>query len=89
MSSFLGDITMARLLKNAQEIQAEVRRLIHQDKEIMDDEVEIGVPLPKLLLDLDSEGCNWTMTIFRNPQGYMGVVNKAGAEVQRRWNLEV
>ena len=80
---------MARLLKNAQEIQAEVRRLIHQDKEIVDDEVEIGVPLPTLLLDLDSEGCNWTMTFFQNSQGYMGVVNKAGAEVQRLWNLEV
>lgn len=81
---------MARESKSAQEIQAEVSRLIHEGKEVREDGTKIKVPLPIPLAPgvVEPHGSNWTMHTFGNAGGYEGWVLHVLYKVQSMWNLE-
>lgn len=79
---------MTRETKRAEEIQREVRRLIHENREIKEDNVTIRVPLPTELREPDVDGSNWVMTIFGNARGHMDLIAKVLADVKKRWNLK-
>lgn len=76
---------MNRELKSRDEIQAEVHRLIHLDPKVIEDGVQIEIPMA---METDPyEGCNWAMTGYRNADKYMDAVTLAVNQVQAKWNL--
>jgi len=77
---------MTREFRTAQEIQAEVHRLIHEHRDVRADRTSIGVPLP-VLRPIDGTGLNWWMSMFGNAVGYQQVIGAAVTEVGKRWNL--
>ena len=77
---------MAREERSAQEIQAEVGRLIHECRAVRDARVRIHVPMPTVR-PVDGTGLNWWMSGFGNALGYEEDIRVAIAEVGRRWNL--
>ncbi len=79
---------MAKELKTAQEIQAEVHRLIHEVYEVKADKVEISVPRP-VETEKGADGCNWSMSVFGNSGGHINAVSSAVAAVMQKWNLKV
>ncbi|MBG9389327.1 hypothetical protein [Caenimonas aquaedulcis] len=78
---------MPRELKSAEEIQAEVRRLLHETEAVRHDKAEIGVPAVTALAELDATGCNWSMMYFRNARGYSNECAWAIMQVQTKCNL--
>ncbi|MGJ7512641.1 hypothetical protein [Variovorax sp. GT1P44] len=79
---------MKRQLKTADEIQAEVWRLIHLDAEVIDDGEHVHVPHPRSQPPgAEVDGCNWTMRSFGNASAYRAAVSRALASVQAKWNL--
>lgn len=79
---------MPRELKSTEEIQKEVSRLIHENREVREDQSTVGVPLPTMLREPDNDGCNWVMSIFRNPVGYEGLIGSVVMNVKKRWNVK-
>lgn len=77
---------MARQQRSAEEIRAEVRRLIHCAEEVIEDEATVNVPEPTPRIPQDGEA-NWTMEIFGNARGYEEICARARAGVQERWDL--
>jgi len=78
---------MAREERTAQEIQAEVSRLIHDRRAVRDARVRVEVPLP-MLRSVDGTGLNWWMSGFGNALGYEEDIRHAITEVGKRWNLK-
>ncbi len=79
---------MKRQLKTADEIHAEVWRLVHIDAEVIEDGEEVHVPWPKPQPPgAEVDGCNWTMRSFGNASAYRAAVSRALAAVQAKWNL--
>lgn len=74
-------------LKNKQEIQYEVERCVHLDRFVLADKVKIGIPLPTELMELDENGCNWSMSFFRNARGHLNAVRLALSKTKESWNL--
>jgi hypothetical protein len=79
-------IAMSRQTRSAQEIQAEVHRLIHASREVRLDGAQVRVPLP-VAIPVDGTGLNWWMTSFGDAVGYQRVIGEVVAEVGKRWNL--
>jgi hypothetical protein len=59
------DESMTRETRSAQEIQAEVHRLIHESREVRADGASVDVPLP-VVRPVDGTGLNWWMSVFGN-----------------------
>ena len=79
---------MKRQLKTADEIQAEVSRLIHDSEVIRDDGEVVHVPRPRAQPPgAEANGCNWTMRSFGNASAYRSIVEHALSTVQAKWNL--
>jgi hypothetical protein len=79
---------MKRQLKTADEIQAEVSRLIQDSEVVRDDGEEVHVPRPRAQPPgAELNGCNWTMRSFGNASAYQSIVAHALATVQAKWNL--
>lgn len=78
---------MPRELRSAEEIRAEVHRLIHQVHEVVEDKVKIRVPEPMRLGEPDGTGCNWTMMYFGNADGHQQACAAGVLQVQQKWNL--
>ena len=78
---------MARQERTAQEIQAEVSRLIHERRAVRDARARVEVPLPVVLRPIDGTGLNWWMSGFGNALGYEEDIREAITEVGKRWNL--
>ena len=79
---------MAREERSAQQIQAEVSRLIHARQAVRDARARIEVPLPTLR-PVDGTGLNWWMSGFGNALGYEEDIRQAIVEVGKRWNLGI
>ena len=79
---------MDRSIKSAEEIQAEVTRLVHQIKELHEDRQSISIPMPGRLIGPDSTGCNWYMAYGRDVGVHGHAVQAAVQEVKAKWNLE-
>ena len=79
---------MPREARSAQEIQAEVHRLIHQSPEVRADRAQVRVPLP-VPRPVDGTGLNWWMTTFGDAVGYQRIIGSVVSEVGKRWNLQV
>ncbi len=77
---------MPRTLQSAQEIRAEVSRLIHDHRDVRATGAVIEVPLPTPQR-ADGTGLNWWMTGFGNAFGFQEVIGSAVATVGKRWNL--
>jgi hypothetical protein len=78
---------MLRELKNADEIRAEVERLVNANAEVRDDGEHVQMAVPVELRQPDSDGCNWTIDKYRGSPTYRSLVELTVAQVQRRWNL--
>jgi hypothetical protein len=78
---------MSREARSAQEIQAEVHRLIHQTREVRADRATVRVPLP-VARPVDGTGLNWWMTSFGDAVGYQRLIGEVVSEVGKRWNLQ-
>lgn len=81
--------TVAREVKTAEQIRAEVYRRIHEGEQVRADGAQIGVPLPTPYADgvREPNGSNWTMTVFSNAREYEAWVLHAVYSVQSRWDL--
>jgi len=77
---------MARELRSAQEIQAEVSRLIHEGRGSRPGRDRVQVPLP-VLRPVDGTGLNWSMSGFGNAIGFEKDIRSAVMAVGKRWNL--
>jgi hypothetical protein len=77
---------MPRTLKSAEEIRAEVSRLIHEHRDVRASGAAILVPLPTPQR-ADGTGLNWWMTGFGNAFGFQEVIGASVATVGKRWNL--
>lgn len=78
---------MSRELRSAEEIQAEVHRLIHKEDDGESDNPGITVPLPERLAEAGADECNWEMTYFGYAIPSPEAVEAALGEVKARWNL--
>jgi hypothetical protein len=78
---------MAREERTAQEIQAEVSRLIHEGRALRDARTRVEVPTP-VPRPADGTGLNWWMSGFGNALGYEEAIRVAITEVGKRWNLK-
>jgi hypothetical protein len=78
---------MTRELHSAEQIRAEVHRLINRAPEVRADGESVGVPMPTPLREPDATGCNWDMTFAWNAKVYVSAVRHAVANVKERWNL--
>jgi len=76
-----------RELKTADEIRAEIERLVNANREVREDRERIEIPAPTPLREPDRNGCNWTMAAYRGSPTYLGLVELAVAAMQLRWNL--
>jgi hypothetical protein len=79
-------LPMPRALQSAEDIQAEVRRLIHEHRDVRSSAAVIDVPLP-VLQRADGTGLNWWMSGFGNAFGFTEVIGAAVINVGKRWNL--
>lgn len=81
---------MPRESKSAEEIQAEVSRLIHEGQLVKDDGAQIGVPRPMPYANgvREPNGSNWYMDVFTNSAGYEGWVKHVYYKVQAQWDLK-
>ncbi len=77
---------MPRTPHSAEEIQAEVTRLIHEHRDVRASGAVVKVPLPTPKR-ADGTGLNWWMTGFGNAFGFQEVIGSAVAMVGKRWNL--
>ena len=77
---------MTRALHSAEDIQAEVSRLIHEHRHVRSSGASIGVPLPTLQR-ADGTGLNWWMSGFGNAFGFQAVIGAAVSNVGKRWTL--
>jgi hypothetical protein len=75
-----------RELHSAQEIQAEVRRLIQERRVARSDRDRVEVPLP-MPRPVDGTGLNWWMSGFGNALGFERDIREAIKAVGQRWNL--
>lgn len=73
----------------AEEIRAEVHRLVHAGADVIADGVTIGIPLPTPYAAgvVDESGANWNMQTFGNLRGFEGWVLHCLKTVQARWDL--
>lgn len=78
---------MAREIRTADEIRAEVQRRIAKRMAESDDDDEIRVPAPTPLADVDASGCNWTMGSYTGDRSHFKMVGLAVLEVKAIWNL--
>lgn len=76
---------MHRELRTRHEIHAEVHRLVHLDPQVIQDQVQIGIPLPVETDPID--GCNWAMSGYINADKHMDALNRALHAVMEKWNL--
>ena len=77
---------MPRVLHSAEEIRAEVARLIHEDRYVRSSATTVTVPLPSPQR-ADGTGLNWWMSGFGNAFGFGAVTTAAVTDVGKRWNL--
>ena len=77
---------MPRALHSAEDIQAEVHRLIHEHRHVRASAAVIGVPLPSLQR-ADGTGLNWWMSGFGNAFGFEEITASAVSYVGKQWNL--
>jgi hypothetical protein len=77
---------MPRALCSAEDIQAEVRRLIHEHRDVRSSATVIAVPLPSLQR-ADGTGLNWWMSGFGNAFGFQEVIAAAVSNAGKRLNL--
>lgn len=77
---------MPRVLHPAEDIQAEVARLIHEHRDVRASAAVIAVPLPSPQR-ADGTGLNWWMSGFGNAFGFEAVTAAAISNVGKRWNL--
>ena len=77
---------MPRVLHPAEDIQAEVARLIHEHRDVRASAAVIAVPLPSPQR-ADGTGLNWWMSGFGNAFGFEAVTAAAVSDVGKRWNL--
>jgi len=76
------------MLKTAEEIQAEVSRLIQESEVVQSDGENVHVCRPVLQPPCaEQDGCNWTIRTFGNASAYQPEVAQALAAVQSKWNL--
>ena len=78
---------MQRQANNAQDIQAEVRRLIEAASSEGHENPGITVPLPERLPEAGADECNWDMTYFGHALPHPEAVESAIADVKARWNM--
>ena len=76
-----------RELKSADEIQAEIERLVNANREVREDGESIRISAPTPLREPDRNGCNWAMDNYRGSPTYRPLVELTIASVQLRWNL--
>ena len=77
---------MPRVLHSAEDIRAEVARLIHEHREVRACSAVIAVPMPSPQR-ADGTGLNWWMSGFGNAFGFEEVVAAAVITVGKRWNI--
>lgn len=77
---------MSREPKTAEEIQAEVRRLIRKEAD-GGNNPGITVPLPERLVEAGAGECNWDMTYFGHAIPDPEAIEAAMEDVKARWNL--
>jgi hypothetical protein len=77
---------MPRVLHSAEDIRAEVARLIHEHRQVRASAAVITVPMPSPQRP-DGTGLNWWMSGFGNAFGFEQVVAAAVINVGKRWNL--
>ena len=88
ISSMPGKQGTPREARSAEEIQAEVRRLVDsQMSSSGHDNPGIAVPLPERLPEAGADECNWEMTYFGHAVPHPEVVEAAVADVRARWNM--
>lgn len=78
---------MPRETRTAEEIQAEVRRLIEARARSEGDNPGITVPLPERVVEAAADKCNWEMTWFGHAIPHSEAVEAAMEDVKARWNL--
>jgi hypothetical protein len=77
---------MPRVLHSAEDIQAEVARLIHEHRDVRTSATVITVPLPSPQR-ADGTGLNWWMSGFGNAFGFEAITAATVSSVGKRWNL--
>ncbi len=77
---------MAKEQRSAQEIQAEVRRRLHQLPAVRAASARIEVPVPESR-PVDGTGLNWWMSGFGHAIGFEDDIRMVVAEVAKIWNL--
>lgn len=77
---------MPRVLHSAEDIQAEVARLIHDHRDVRSSATVVSVPLPTPQRP-DGTGLNWWMSGFGNAFGFEAITAAAVSDVGKRWNL--
>jgi hypothetical protein len=77
---------MPRVFHSAEDIQAEVARLVHQHRDVRASATVIAVPLPSPQR-ADGTGLNWWMSGFGNAFGFEQITASAVSNVGKRWNL--
>ena len=77
---------MPRVVHSAEEIRAEVARLIHEHRDVRASATTVSVPLPKPQR-ADGTGLNWWMSGFGNAFGFEAITAGAVSDVGKRWNL--
>jgi len=78
---------MSREVRSAQEIQAEVGRLIDVASSGGRSNPGITVPLPERLPEAGAGKCNWDMTYFGHAVPHPEAVEAAIIDVKARWNM--
>lgn len=77
---------MPRTLHSAEEVRAEVIRLVHEHRDVRASGAVIQVPLPTPQR-ADGTGLNWWMSGFGNAFGFQEVIGSAVSAIGKRWNL--
>jgi len=77
---------MARELKTAGEIKAEIQRRLDERIGAVDYCVE--APTPTMLDEPDGSGCNWTFLSYSGDPVHDGALGAAVMEVKAIWNLK-
>lgn len=78
---------MARELVKPQDIQHWLSDRINGDHMLLDKGHHQHVSAP-VKNRPDSDGCNWSITAWRNPSGYEAVIDTAVQEARSKFNLE-